>query len=147
MAGVPAATIIESLPIKYRGHAGEVEQVKSRCWRDGGSEFTYIDAPCPPYKEGQLMSHAQALVTISIQAKIAQRDLIDRAADRLGRSRSDFMLEAACKQAEDVLLDQTYFALDAKAIAAFRKLLDSPPAPSGRLLRTLKAKAPWDSAR
>ncbi|MEI2713951.1 MAG: DUF1778 domain-containing protein [Nocardioides sp.] len=62
------------------------------------------------------MSQAQEPVTISIRAKAGQRDLIDQAADRLGRSRSDFMLEAACRQAEDVLLDQTYFALDAKRL-------------------------------
>ena len=91
---------------------------------------------------------AQALepVTISIRAKAGPRDLIDQAADRLGRSRSDFMLEAACRQAEDVLLDQTYFALDAKGFAAFQALLDKPPAPTDRLRRTLKAQAPWDTA-
>jgi uncharacterized protein (DUF1778 family) len=90
------------------------------------------------------MSHAQEPVTISIRAKAGQRDLIDQAADRLGRSRSDFMLEAACRQAEDVLLDQTYFALDAKGFAAFQALLDHPPAPTDRLRRTLKTRAPWD---
>lgn len=93
------------------------------------------------------MSHAQEPVTISIRAKTAQRDLIDQAAERLGRSRSDFMLEAACRQAEDVLLDQTYFALDPKAFAGFQALLDNPSPPSDRLLRTLKAKAPWDKPR
>jgi uncharacterized protein (DUF1778 family) len=81
------------------------------------------------------MTQAQEPVTISIRAKAGQRDLIDQAADRLGRSRSDFMLEAACKQAEDVLLDQTYFALDAKSFAAFQDdarqttSADRPPAP------------------
>lgn len=83
-------------------------------------------------------------VTISIRAKAGQRDLIDQAADRLGRSRSDFMLEAACRQAEDVLLDQTYFALDAKGFAAFQALLDSPTAPTDRLRRTMKASVPWE---
>jgi uncharacterized protein (DUF1778 family) len=85
-------------------------------------------------------------VTISIRAKAGQRDLIDQAADRLGRSRSDFMLEAACRQAEDVLLDQTYFALDAKRCAVLQAMLDSPPPPTDRLRRTLKAQAPWDKA-
>jgi uncharacterized protein (DUF1778 family) len=89
------------------------------------------------------MSQAQDPVTISIRAKAGQRDLIDQAADRLGRSRSDFMLEAACRQAEDVLLDQTYFLLDAKGFASFQALLDQPPAPTDRLRRTLKASAPW----
>ena len=45
-----------------------------------------------------------------------------------------------------MLLDQTYFALDAKAFAAFRAMLDKPPAPTDRLRRTLKAHAPWDTA-
>ena len=89
------------------------------------------------------MSQAQEPVTISIRAKAGQRDLIDQAADRLGRSRSDFMLDAACKQAEDVLLDQTYFALEAAGFASFQDLLDNPPAPTDRLRRTLKAQAPW----
>lgn len=91
------------------------------------------------------MAQAHEPVTISIRAKAGQRDLIDQAADRLGRSRSDFMLEAACRQAEDVLLDQTYFALDAKSFAAFRAMLDKPPAPTDRLRRTLKARAPWET--
>ena len=89
---------------------------------------------------------SQEAITISIRARSGQRDLIDQAAERLGRSRSDFMLEAACRQAEDVLLDQTYFALDAEAMAAFQQLLDNPPPPSDRLRRTLSAKAPWDKA-
>ena len=91
------------------------------------------------------MSQTQEPVTISIRAKAGQRDLIDQAADRLGRSRSDFMLEAACRQAEDVLLDQTFFTLDAKGFAAFQKMLDRPPAPTDRLRRTLEARAPWDT--
>ncbi|MBX9728135.1 MAG: DUF1778 domain-containing protein [Sphingopyxis sp.] len=93
------------------------------------------------------MSHPQEAVTISIRAKAGQRDLIDQAADRLGRSRSDFMLEAACRQAEDVLLDQTYFALDAERMAAFQTMLDNPPAPTDRLRRLLNAAAPWDAHR
>ena len=89
------------------------------------------------------MSQAAEAVTISIRAKTRQRDLIDQAAERLGRSRSDFMLEAACRQAEDVLLDQTYFAVDGERFAAFQALLDHPPAVSDRLRRTMKAPAPW----
>ena len=91
------------------------------------------------------MTQPQEAVTISIRAKAGQRDLIDQAADRLGRSRSDFMLEAACRQAEDVLLDQTYFALDSEKMAAFQALLDNPPAPSDRLRRLLNASAPWEA--
>jgi uncharacterized protein (DUF1778 family) len=85
-----------------------------------------------------------AAVTISIRAKARQRDLIDRAADRLGRSRSDFMLEAACREAEDVLLDQTFFAVDAAAFKAMTDLVEAPPEPGDRLRRLMRTKAPWE---
>ena len=93
------------------------------------------------------MAQSHDPITISIRAKVGQRDLIDQAADRLGRSRSDFMLEAACRQAEDVLLDQTYFALDREKMAAFQALLDNPPTPNDRLRRLLNAPAPWEAGR
>lgn len=83
-------------------------------------------------------------VTISIRAKAQQRDLIDQAAERLNRSRSDFMLEASCRKAEDVLLDQTYFALDADVFAQFQAMLDNPPTQTDRLRRLLTTKAPWE---
>jgi uncharacterized protein (DUF1778 family) len=40
------------------------------------------------------------------------------------------MLEAACRQAEEVFRDQPYFARDAESVAAFQALLDAPPAPT-----------------
>lgn len=89
---------------------------------------------------------AQDPVSINIRAKAAQRDLIDQAAERLGRSRSDFMLEAATRRAEDVLLDQAFFRLDADAFAQFQALLDAPPQPNARLRRFLSEPSPWDDA-
>ena len=38
---------------------------------------------------------------------------IDQAAHLAGKSRTDFMLEAACEKAQRLLLDRTVFALDA----------------------------------
>jgi uncharacterized protein (DUF1778 family) len=93
------------------------------------------------------MAQAQDAITINIRAKARQRDLIDQAAERLGRSRSDFMLDASCKAAEDVLLDQTYFGLSEAKFAEFQALLDAPPVASDRLRRTLTAKAPWEKNR
>jgi uncharacterized protein (DUF1778 family) len=46
---------------------------------------------------------------INIRARQTQRELIDRAAAAQHKSRSDFILEAACKEAENVLLDQRLF--------------------------------------
>jgi uncharacterized protein (DUF1778 family) len=83
-------------------------------------------------------------VAVFHRAKVRQRDLIDQAAGRLGHSRSDFMLEAACREAQDVLLDQAFFTVDAGTFAEFRALLDRPLPPTDKLRRLLKAKAPWD---
>jgi uncharacterized protein (DUF1778 family) len=89
-------------------------------------------------------AHAVEAVSINIRAKARQRDLIDQAAARLGRSRSDFMLEAACLKAEDVLLDQAFFAVNAGTFAKFQKLLDRPLPATDKLRRMLKTKAPWE---
>jgi uncharacterized protein (DUF1778 family) len=83
-------------------------------------------------------------VSINIRAKSRPRDLIDQAAERFGRSRSDFMLEAACREAENVLLDQTFFAVEAGTFAKFQALLDRPLPPTDRLRRLLNTKAPWE---
>lgn len=85
-----------------------------------------------------------AAVSINIRARALQRDLIDRAAERQGRSRSDFMLAAACREAEDVLLDQAFFNVDAKTFRQFQTLLDKPLPATDKLRRLLKTKAPWE---
>ncbi len=90
------------------------------------------------------LTQSKEAVSINIRAKAKQRDLIDQAADRLGRSRSDFMLEAACREAENVLLDQTFFTVDQGTFAKFQALLDNPLAPTDKLRRLLKTKAPWE---
>lgn len=87
----------------------------------------------------------QEAVSINIRAKARQRNLIDQAAKRQGRSRSDFMLEAACCAAEDVLLDQTFFTVDASSYATFQAMLDTPLPPTDKLRRLLATKAPWEA--
>jgi uncharacterized protein (DUF1778 family) len=81
---------------------------------------------------------------INLRASRRQRMLIDRAADALGKSRSDFMLDAACREAESVLLDRRYFALDSAAFHRFVAMLDRPPKANPRLRRLLATKAPWE---
>jgi uncharacterized protein (DUF1778 family) len=88
--------------------------------------------------------HEQSPIIISIPAEERQRDLIDQAAVQSGRSREGFMLDAACREAEDVLLDQVFFPLDTQAFAQFQAILDNPPAPTDALRRLLSTKAPWE---
>ncbi|MHB1605734.1 MAG: type II toxin-antitoxin system TacA family antitoxin [Leptospirales bacterium] len=80
---------------------------------------------------------------INLRALPQQRDLIDQAAQLLGKNRSDFMLEAACDKAQAVLLDQVFFHLDEARFRQFTALLDEPPAPNVGLERLLAVKAPW----
>lgn len=83
-------------------------------------------------------------VTINLRANQRQRALIDRAAETVGKNRSDFMLEAACREADAVLLDRRLFVLDEKAYKRFTTVLDRPPLHNPRLRRLLATKAPWE---
>lgn len=80
---------------------------------------------------------------INLRALPQQRDLIDQAAQLLGKNRSDFMLEAACDKAQSVLLDQVFFGLDEARFRQFTALLDAAPQPNPGLERLLAVKAPW----
>jgi uncharacterized protein (DUF1778 family) len=81
---------------------------------------------------------------INLRADEHRRDLIDRAAEATGKNRSEFMLEAACREATAVLLDRRLFQLDAKAHKQFTAALDKPPAANPRLRRLLASRAPWE---
>ena len=81
---------------------------------------------------------------INLRVSRSQKALIDRAANALGRNRSDFMLETACREAESVLLDRRYFNLPEDEFRRFTAMLDKPPANNPRLARLLRSKAPWD---
>jgi uncharacterized protein (DUF1778 family) len=81
-------------------------------------------------------------LNIRIQPKI--RSLIDRAAALVGKTRTDFVLDAARHAAEDTLSDRTLFVVGPKAYADFLERLDAPPQPNERLRRSLQTPAPWE---
>jgi uncharacterized protein (DUF1778 family) len=82
--------------------------------------------------------------SLNLRIKPELRGLIDRAAQLSGKNRTDFVLDAARRAAEDALLDRTVFSVSPKAYAEFLKQLDAPPQPNDRLRRTMRAAAPWD---
>jgi uncharacterized protein (DUF1778 family) len=82
--------------------------------------------------------------TINLRASQKQKALIDRASEALGRSRSDFMLETACREAETVLLERRYFLLSDDAFKKFKAVLDRPPKDNPRLRRLIQTKALWE---
>jgi uncharacterized protein (DUF1778 family) len=81
---------------------------------------------------------------INLRASQKQKRLIDRAAGTLGQTRSEFMIETACREAERVLLDERYFALSPEAFTRFLTLLDTSPTNNPKLKRLLQTKSPWD---
>ena len=82
--------------------------------------------------------------SINLRITRSQKTLIDRAAELREKSRSAFMLEAACREAETLLLDQHHFALPEGAFKRFMAVLDEPPRENVRLRQMLASKAPWE---
>lgn len=81
---------------------------------------------------------------INLRTDEARRALIDRAAEAVGKDRTEFMLCAATREAQSVLLDRCFFQLDPTAFRRFIQLLDAPPAANPRLRKLLATPAPWE---
>lgn len=81
--------------------------------------------------------------SINLRIEAQTRQLIDDAAALLGKTRTEFMVEIARRQAIDVLLDQRLFALDAERYDAFTEALDNPPAPAPKLRALLRRAPAW----
>jgi uncharacterized protein (DUF1778 family) len=81
---------------------------------------------------------------LNIRIKPEVRGLIDRAAALAGKNRTDFVLDAARRAAEETLLDRTFFAVNPKAYREFLARLDAPPQPNERLRKSMRTPAPWE---
>jgi uncharacterized protein (DUF1778 family) len=81
---------------------------------------------------------------LNIRIRPQVRVLIDRAAELVGKNRTDFVLDAARRAAEDTLLDRTVLTVTPKAYRDFLKRLDAPPRPNKRLVKSLRTPAPWE---
>jgi len=91
------------------------------------------------------MNEPTRQATINLRAQAPQRNLIDQAARVTGKTRTEFMLEAACEKAQQVLLDQTVFSLDSDRFQRFQALLDAPVENGVGLSKLLDRKAPWEA--
>lgn len=87
----------------------------------------------------------QPSVAISLRTRPGQLNLIDRAAAASGKDRTAFMLEAACREAENILLDRRLFQLDEETWNRFTAALETPPANNPELARLLARKPRWES--
>ena len=81
---------------------------------------------------------------LNIRIKPQVRELIDQAAELAGKNRTGFVLDAARRAAENMLLDRTLFAVSPKAYREFLARLDAPPQPNKRLIKSMQTPAPWE---
>lgn len=90
------------------------------------------------------MSQQAKDAPINIRAKPQQRDLIDRAALLVNKSRTDFILDVACREAEDLILDQRLLQLSDEQYQHFIDIIESPldAKPGTKDIREVSA--PWE---
>ncbi len=89
------------------------------------------------------MNATKGAINLRIEPQV--RQLIDDAAAIVGKTRTEFMIDSARRQAIDVLLDQRLFSLDPDRFDTFVQALDTPPA-SGPKLHALLSRTPaWRS--
>lgn len=88
-------------------------------------------------------SAADTKGSINLRIEAHTRQLIDDAAAILGKTRTEFMVDSARRQAIDVLLDQRLFVLDSERYDAFMRALDNPPAPGPKLRSLLRRVPAW----
>lgn len=94
------------------------------------------------------MSHSQttdaATFAVNLRMRKEVRALIDCAAKARGKTRTEFMIDAALRSAEEALLDQTLVRVDAETYAQFVAVLDQPPDGEG-FKRLMNVRKPWAS--
>lgn len=81
---------------------------------------------------------------VNLRAPADKQALIDSAAQASGKNRTEFILDASCEKAREVLANRTHFELDAKALKRFQQLVDAPLADAAALRRLLGTPAPWE---
>lgn len=85
-------------------------------------------------------SHAKP---VNLRVRTDIRALIDSAARLQGKTRSDFMIDASRRAAEEALLDQTLLRVDLETYDRFIAILDQPAKGTG-VERLMSAPKPWD---
>jgi uncharacterized protein (DUF1778 family) len=83
---------------------------------------------------------------LSMRLPDADIAIIDRAAGMRGRSRTDFVREAAVRAAEDVLMESTLVRMSPSGFNAFMKALAEPATAVPQMVELLKRPAPWEAS-
>ena len=81
--------------------------------------------------------------SLNLRISPEEKGLIDRAARVRGKNRTEFILDAARRAAEEAILDQTVFMVSPEVYEAFLARLDAPPQVNERLRKTMRTPPPW----
>jgi uncharacterized protein (DUF1778 family) len=73
--------------------------------------------------------------------------IIDRAAGLRGRSRTDFVREAAVRAAEDVLMETAPIRMSPAGFKAFLEILSQPGRPVPEMVELFQRAAPWETGK
>lgn len=82
---------------------------------------------------------------LSMRLPAADIAMIDRAANLRGRSRTDFVREAAVRAAEEAIMDSAPIRMSPAGFKAFVAAISGPAKPVPEMVALFKRKAPWES--
>ena len=82
---------------------------------------------------------------LSMRLPAADIALIDRAAGLQGRSRTDFVREAAVRAAEDAVMASALVRMSAEGFAEFQAAIARPAAAVPVMVELMRRKAPWET--
>jgi uncharacterized protein (DUF1778 family) len=82
---------------------------------------------------------------LSMRLPEADIAVIDRAAGLRGRSRTDFIREAAVRAAEEAILETTLIRMSPAGFEEFVKALSTPPRKVPQIVELMKRKTPWET--
>lgn len=85
----------------------------------------------------------EKLMPLNMRVESRKRNLIDMAVAELGGDRTSFVIDAACRRAEEVLLDKRLFLLDAESFDAFERALEQPIKDNPCITKLMSKKTPW----
>lgn len=80
---------------------------------------------------------------LGLRATPEQEAVLRRAADVAHKSLTDFILDSACRAAEQTLLDQRLFMVSGRQYQALMDLLDRPEQDNQGLHDLFSRPAPW----
>ncbi|MFH0297124.1 DUF1778 domain-containing protein [Bradyrhizobium sp. 31Argb] len=83
---------------------------------------------------------------LSMRLPEADIAIVDRAAALRGRSRTDFVRDAAVRAAEDVLMETAPIRMSAAGFKAFTAALSKPAAAVPEMVELFRRAAPWETS-